>query len=79
MEDKEKSYETEMALQRKYAKALMRAKPGLGEKSIEIAEELMNTGLTPNEAMMVINIVYSPGRGQANKLKHFGKALVGSL
>ncbi len=74
------TYESEIALQKKYTDALIRARPGLGEKSLKIADELINTGLTPNEAMLMINLVYSTrdvqGRGQATKLKYFSEAVI---
>lgn len=80
MDSENTTYETDMALQRRYVDALIKAKPGLGEQSLKIADDLVNTGLTPNEAMLLIDLVYShtdiQGRGQATKLKHFSEAVI---
>ena len=80
MENEENTYEREIALQKKYVDALIKAKPGLGEKALAIAGDMINTGLSPNEAMALINLIYVPadlqGRGQATKLKHFSEALI---
>jgi len=71
--------QTEIALQQKYAAALIRAKPGLGDKAEKIAEDLVNVGLTPNESLMLVGLVYMPvdiqGRGQGTRLKYFAEAL----
>jgi len=71
--------QTEIALQKKYVEALIKAKPGLGDKSQQIAFDLVNVGLTPNEVLMLINQVYSPsgleGRGQGTRVKFFAEAV----
>jgi len=69
----------EVALQKKYLHALVKANPGLGDKSAQIAECLVDTGLTYGEATTLIKMVYAPssleGRGQATRLSHFYKAV----
>lgn len=81
MESEKKHHAHEMALQKRYVDALIKARPGLEEQAIKIADDLVNTGLTPNEAMLLIDLVYSPrdlqGRGQATKLKYFSEAVIG--
>lgn len=66
--------------QQRYATALIRANPGLGEMSQRIAEDLVASGLKPFEVLELIHTVYAPtdvlGRGQGERLKHFGKAVL---
>lgn len=79
MENDQLVVSEEKELQQRYVRALIRANPGLGEKSERIAQDLMQTGLSSTEAMMLINLVYAPayidGRGQGTRLKYFAKAL----
>lgn len=67
-------------LQQVYVERLIRANPGLGDGAVEIARDLVNTGMTYNEALSLINTVYAPrtveGRGQSTRAKHFSKAVI---
>ncbi len=69
----------ELAIQRRYATALMERNPGLGEMSQKIAEDLVYSGLKPIEALALINMVYTPndalGRGQGTRLRYFSEAI----
>lgn len=69
----------EFALQQQYIAALIQRSPGLGEVSNQVAQNLIASGITPAEAFLLIQAVYTPttaqGKGQGNKVKHFGEAL----
>ncbi|MEI6849564.1 MAG: hypothetical protein WCK29_00850 [archaeon] len=72
--------QTTRALQEKYVDALLKQRPGLGgEAAKNIARDLTSTGITPNEAFALMNLVYSPvdvlGRGQATRAKYFSEAV----
>jgi hypothetical protein len=63
------------AIERKYVKQILRADPGVGEKSLAIAESLADSGFTPAAAAMIIQSVYSSeialNRGRGTRIKWF--------
>lgn len=72
--------QNENLTQKRYVTTLIKSRPGLGDYALKIADDLTNTGLSPTEAIMLIDMVYCPqdleGKGQGNKLKHFSEAVV---
>ena len=71
-----------VALQQQYIVALMKSKPGMDGKSTQlVARDLVNSGLQPTEALMIINMVYGgpngnlSGKGQATRTKYFSEAV----
>ncbi len=66
-------------LEHKYIKRILEAEPGLGEKSIELANSLVESGLPDSAAAMILQAVYLPtsadGRGQGTRAKWFVEAI----
>ncbi len=67
------------ALERKLANRLLAMNPGLGPKSLEIANALADSGLSPSAASMLMLSVYATGdvagRGQGTRLRWFMEAV----
>lgn len=67
------------ALERKFISRILQADPGIGDKSVAIANSLADSGLPAVAAAMVIQAVYAPttveGYGQANRIKWFVDAV----
>ena len=71
-----------VALQQQYIVALMKNKPGMDGKSTQlVTKDLINSGIQPTEALMLINLVYGgpngslTGKGQATRTKYFAEAV----
>jgi len=66
---------TQTAIERRLAARVLKLNPGLGEKSLEIANSLADSGITTAAAVMLLQAVYSPtdpiGRGQGTRAKWF--------
>lgn len=67
------------AIERKLAGRILKLNPGIGEKSIELANSLCDSTLAPGMAAAIISAVYSPsdagGRGQGTRIKWFVDAI----
>ena len=67
------------SLERKYARTILALNPGLSTCAISAAKELVDAGLPPAAATMVIQTVYSPedaqGRGQSTRIKYMVQAV----
>jgi hypothetical protein len=67
------------ALEIKYVKNILAADPGIGEKSLAIANSLADSGLSGPMAAMIIQAVYAPttvdGRGQGTRIKWYVDAV----
>lgn len=72
------------ALEKSYARKILRLHPGLGDKSIGIANSLADSGLSPGLASMLMLTVYSPpaeggveirGLGQGTRMRWFTDAV----
>jgi hypothetical protein len=68
-----------VALARKLTRNLIRLNPGLGEAAQHQADLLADCALSPTQALMVIEAIYSPtvtaGHGQSTKTKWMVQAL----
>lgn len=72
-------YGSQSALERRLASRILKLNPGLGDKSMQMATALTDSGIGPAAAAMLIMAVYSPtderGRGQATRAKWFVEAM----
>lgn len=68
-------HSTQTALERRLAARILKLNPGLGEKSLEIANTLSDSGLSAAAASTLMLAVYSPsdesGRGQGTRMRWF--------
>lgn len=66
-------------LQTRLANKIMASHAGIGDKSLEIAQSLVELGLSPAMSSMLLDAVYRPtdalGRGQATRWKWFNAAV----
>lgn len=67
------------AVAKRMANRILAVNPGMGEKSMRMAEDIADSGLPSTAAVMLIQAVYSPtddiGRGQATRAKWFISAV----
>lgn len=67
------------ALERRMAAKILKSVPGLGDKSMVMAQTLCESGLSAAAASMLIHAVYSPsdplGRGQGTRARWFIEAV----
>jgi hypothetical protein len=69
----------QLALEKKIAKKILLLKPGFGESVWHHAEALADSGLSPTQAMMLVDAIYAPttakGGGQAARAGWFVKTI----
>lgn len=83
LEDENKALLPEVSqktsLERRYIKQILKSDPGIGDKCVEIARSLADSGFTPAAASMILQSVYSPavagGNGQASRIRWFTEAI----
>jgi len=72
--------QNKLVRQQTYTSAIVKAKPGLGDGAVAIAQQLANAGLDEGQALALIDLVYNPkradGNGQGTRLKYFSQALI---
>lgn len=72
-------YGEQTALERRLAARILKLNPGMGEKSLEIANALCDSGITAAAASTLLQAVYSPtdelGRGQGTRMRWFVEAI----